>query len=230
MQLALDLNADGVEIDVYLTADKKVMALHDRTTSRTARGVNYEIKKTSSKVLEKIDVGAWKHSIFEGVTIPYLKDIFDMKPRGTQIVVEIKDQPDTVAPVKKLIEETGHPLNEFIIISFNMDTCIEARKQMPEIEVYYLESSPREGDKRLPFPMSVLDKAKEANLTGVDLDYRGVTEELVKKCHEMGMQFYVWTVDNEADVKRMARYGVDSITTNVPDRARRWVDEELGKK
>jgi glycerophosphoryl diester phosphodiesterase len=105
---------------------------------------------------------------------------------------------------------------------------VEARKQMPELEVYYLEGARDKRTRKYKnFTVDVLKKAKDANLTGVDLDFHGVTEELVKQCHDMGMKFWVWTVDSEQDVKRMARYGVDSITTNLCDRARRWVDEEL---
>lgn len=231
MQLALDLGCDGVETDVYLTVDGKVMVMHDRTTSRTASGVNYNMKQTPSSVLEKIDVGSYKHDCFAGTTLPYLKDQLDMKPDGKQLIIEIKDQPDTVAPIKKLIEETGRPWSEFNIISFNFDTCVEARKLMPEVEVYFLEGARDKKTKKYKnFTKDILDKAKAANLTGVDLDFHGVTKELVTQAHEMGLKFYVWTVDHEDDVKRMASYGVDSITTNLCDRARRYVDEELGGK
>jgi glycerophosphoryl diester phosphodiesterase len=226
MQLALDLNADGIETDVYLTVDKKVMVMHDKTTSRTASGVNYDMKKTPSSVLEKVDVGSYKHECFKGTLLPYLQDQLDMKPDGKVMVIEIKDQPDTVAPVKKLIEATGRPMSEFTIISFNFDSCVEARKQMPDVDVFYLEGARDKKTKKMKkFKEDILHRAKDANLTGVDLDFHGVTKELVDKCHEMGMKFYVWTVDEEADVKRMTSFGVDSITTNLCDRARRFVDE-----
>ena len=104
MQMAFDLGCDGVETDVYRTIDGKVMVMHDKTTSRTASGVNHDMKKTPSDVLKKVDVGAYKHQCFAGTMLPFLKDQIDMKPDGKLLVMEIKDQPDTVAPVKKLIE------------------------------------------------------------------------------------------------------------------------------
>lgn len=230
MQLALDLKADGVETDVYLTADNKVMVMHDRTTSRTAMGINHVMKETNSDVLEKVDVGRFKDAWFKGTTIPYLKDILDITPTGKLVVIEIKDEPDTVPPVKELLQATGRPWSDFAIISFNFDTCVAAREQMPEIEVYYLEgATDKKTKKPKNFDKSVLERAKDANLTGVDLDYRGVTKELVQQCHEMGMKFWVWTVNEDADIKRMAEYGVDGITTNVCEQARKLVEARTKK-
>ncbi len=229
MQMAIDLGADGIETDIYLTADKKLMVLHDKTTSRTTSGVvNLEIKNSNSADLAKVDVGSYLHKIWKGTTIPSLAEILEHHPEGKLAVIEIKDQPDTVAPLKELLESTGRPWSEYTVISFNFDTCVEARKQMPEVDVFYLESAKDKKTKRnKTFTSEILKRVKEAGLTGVDLDYHGVTEELVKECHDMGMKFYVWTVDDEEDVKRMTRFGVDSITTNRADTARRYMEEAL---
>lgn len=231
MQMAIDLGADGIETDIYLTADKKLMVLHDKTTSRTAAGViNLEIKKSNAADLAKVDVGAYLHPIWEGTMLPSLSQILEHHPKGKLAVIEIKDQPDTVAPLKELLESTGRPWSEYNIISFNFDTCVEARKLMPEVEVYYLESARDKQTKIYKnFTSAILKRAKDANLSGVDLDYHGVTEELVKECHDMGMKFYVWTVDDKEDVKRMTKFGVDSITTNRPDTARLYVEEALAE-
>lgn len=229
IQLAWDLKADGAEFDVYLTGDEKVMLMHDKTTTRTAPGTNFTMKKAKSSDLEKVDVGAWKDKAFEGTTIPYLEDVLEIHPEGKIMVIEIKDGPETIAPTKAAIKATGRPIEEFMIISFNWDTCLEARKQMPDLEVYFLESAPKDEatGKRLPFKSDILKKVKDANLSGVDLDRRGVTPELVKECHDMGMKFLVWTVDDDEEVARMTKYGVDAITTNRPDTARRAMEKAL---
>ena len=230
-QLAWDLNADGAEFDVYLTADKKLMVLHDKDTSRTANGaINLNIKKSVSTELEKVDVGAWKDKTFEGVTLPYLSDMFACHPKGKKLVIEIKDQPDTVPGVKDLIENSGRPLDEFVVISFNLDTCVEARKLMPKATVYFLESANDNPEKKVKdFTEDILKIAKDNNFNGVNLDYRGVTPQLVEKAKAMGLDILVWTVDKKEDVERMAKMGVDAITTNRPDTTRRYVDEALGK-
>ncbi len=231
MQMAMDLGADGIETDVYLTADKKVMVLHDKTTSRTAAGVqDLNIKNSNSAELEKVDVGIYLHPVWKGTMLPYLTQLLDNHPKGKPAVIEIKDQPDTVGPLKEVLKGTGRPWSDFNIISFNFDTCVEARKQMPEVEVYFLEGAKDKVTKKnKKFTSEILKRAKDANLTGVDLDYHGVTAELVKECHDMGMKIYVWTVDSEEDVKQMTRFGVDSITTNRADVARRYMEEAFAE-
>jgi len=229
-QLAWDLGADGAEFDVYLTKDNKVMVLHDKSTSRTANGwIDLEIQKTDSSKLEKIDVGIFKDKAFEGEKLPYLKDMLETHPEGKILVIEIKDGPDTAVEVAKQVKATGRSMDEFIVISFNFDTCVEARKQLPECEVFFLEGAQNKKTKKIEnFTSEILKKAKDANLTGVNLDYRGVTKKLVDEAKDMGLKFLVWTVDGKADVQRMTKFGVGAITTNRPDTTRRYIDEALG--
>ena len=48
-----------------------------------------------------------------------------------------------------------------------------------------------------------------------------VDETLVAKAHAAGMEILPWTVDDEADLQRLARLSVDGVITNYPDRALR---------
>jgi len=229
-QLAWDLGADGAEFDVYLTKDNKVMVMHDKSTSRTSNGeVDLDMKKASSQKLEKIDVGMFKDKAFEGEKLPYLKDMMDAHPKGKILVIEIKDGPETAVEVAKQVKATGRPSDEFIVISFNFDTCVEARKQLPECEVYFLKGAKNKETKKIEnFTKDILNQAKEANLTGVNLDYQGVTKQLVDEAKDMGLKFLVWTVDGKDDVQRMTKFGVGAITTNRPDTTRRYINDALG--
>ncbi len=49
-------------------------------------------------------------------------------------------------------------------------------------------------------------------------NYKVVTPENVKYCHERGIKVVPWTIDNEEDIGRIASYGVDAIISNYPDR------------
>ena len=59
VKLAWKLNADAVEIDVNLTQDKRIVAIHDPTTKRTT-SANLVFNKTSSEELRKLDAGILK--------------------------------------------------------------------------------------------------------------------------------------------------------------------------
>ena len=49
--------------------------------------------------------------------------------------------------------------------------------------------------------------------------------ELAEQCHARGKKVHVWTVNEEADMRRMAELGVDAIITNWPDRAEKVLEK-----
>ena len=79
--LAWSQGADAVEIDVHLTADNKIVAIHDKNTKRTA-GVNHVVSETPYATLKELDVGSWKGQTYKGEPIPLLEDIVSMIPKG----------------------------------------------------------------------------------------------------------------------------------------------------
>ena len=54
--LAWELGADAVEIDVHLSADNRVMVIHDDNTKRVTQGKsNLKISETPSDLLRSVD-------------------------------------------------------------------------------------------------------------------------------------------------------------------------------
>src|SRR6202012_4908706 len=92
---ALELGADGVEVDVHL-ADGELVVIHDETMFRTNNGRGHVADKTFAE-LRLLDAGA-------GERIPTLAEIFDAVNRRAVINVELKG-PHTAAPVAELIVE-----------------------------------------------------------------------------------------------------------------------------
>ena len=52
-----------------------------------------------------------------------------------------------------------------------------------------------------------------AGAFGININYRLITECLLDAVHAALLKVYVWTVDDEADIRAMIALGVDSITT-----------------
>jgi glycerophosphoryl diester phosphodiesterase len=48
-------------------------------------------------------------------------------------------------------------------------------------------------------------------------DFVMVDETYVARARKHGLPVRVWTVDDEADMRRLIALGVDAIITNVPD-------------
>ena len=64
------------------------------------------------------------------------------------------------------------------------------------------------------------------NLTKVEIDFEYLEEEHVRSCSQNGIGVNVWTVNEEEDMRRMKKWGVNSIITNYPDRGRAVADED----
>jgi glycerophosphoryl diester phosphodiesterase len=59
----------------------------------------------------------------------------------------------------------------------------------------------------------------------ISLNYNTVTEQLISLCHQIGIVVYVWTVDDEKDMRRLIAWNVDGIYSNRPDVLRSIVGE-----
>ena len=86
INLAWELKADGVEIDVHQTKDKRIILLHDNTAERTA-GKDLTVSKTSSAKLRKLDAGILKSKEFAGQKIPFLEEVIQAIPDNGKLFV-----------------------------------------------------------------------------------------------------------------------------------------------
>lgn len=215
-KLGWELNADGVEIDIYMTSDKKVVVSHDKSTKRTS-GVDYQIPETKASVLRKLDVGSWKDPKYAGEKLPLVKEIFKIIPKNKSqfLVVEIKTGPEIFPALQKEIKKSKR-LDQMAFIAFNWETIKKAKELYPNNKCYWLTSSEKD----------LADKMEECaaiGLDGVDVHYKLVNKEMMQKANALGLDVWVWTVDSVEEAKRVAGLGVSSITTNRPG----WLREQL---
>jgi glycerophosphoryl diester phosphodiesterase len=215
VQLAWRLGADAVEVDVRLTRDGRIVAIHDETTDRTA-GTRLEVATTHSSQLRRLDVGRHKHPKFAGERIPYLEEVLQTVPPGRQLFVEIKCGPEILPPLVEMIASSGKR-SQVVIIGFDFDTVKTAKEALPDVPAYWL------CDKRLlvSYGRSIAEKAKAGGIDGLDLHWSGLTRRFIRAVKAAGLRLYIWTVDDPAQALRLKAMGADGITTNRPGRLRR---------
>lgn len=214
VELAWQQGADAVEVDVRLTRDRRIVAIHDPTTDRTA-GTHLEVAATSAAHLRRLDVGRYKHPRFTGQRIPYLEEVLQTVPPDRQLFVEIKCGPEILPRLTETITRSGKR-DQIVLIGFDLGTITAAKRLMPDVPACRL------CDKRIlrSYGDSLARRAKADGLDGLDVHWSGVTRRFVRAVKAAGLRLYIWTVDDPIQAARLKAMGADGITTNRPGRLR----------
>lgn len=221
VMLGWEQNAN-VEVDVYLTKDNKIVAIHDETTERTA-GTDVNVADTTSEKLRKLDVGSFKSEKYAGEQIPFLADIVESIPPGRKLYIEIKCGQEILPYLRQLLAESGK-MSQAVIIGFDLETVAESKRQIG-VPTYWLKGTEKIKDTEqwIPHDPQLAQTAKEKGLDGLDVHYAGVTKEFARAVKASGLKLYIWTVDEPEEAVRLVKLGVDGITTNRPG----WLREQL---
>lgn len=229
-RLAWQQQADAVETDIYLGKDGKIIVFHDKTAKRTGGGRDVLIGDLTQAEARTLDAGGWKAPQFKGEKVPLLEEQIQSIPAGKRLLVEIKVGPEIVPELKRVFAATGGNERNITVISFNFDSLVEVRKQLPTLKTLWLVGHPAPNAKPAPTakpPPSVAEMiraAKTAKLTGLDLQHTWpLTPADVKAIREAGLELHVWTVNDVTVAKHWRDLGVASITTDRPA----WLREQL---
>ena len=210
-RLAWARAADGVECDVWATADGHLVCSHDRTTGRTA-GTSLDVTRVELAALSALDVGRWKGRRWAGERIPGLRDLLVSRPVGGRVYVEIKDAVACIPILARLMSETG-ATDGVTVISFSQEVIAAAREELPAAGRLLLHGLDCGNDDVEP----LIDAALRVGAGGVDVRSGAqVDATFAAAVRRAGLGLHVWTVNAPDEARRLARLGVDSITTDRP--------------
>lgn len=194
----------GSEIDVWLTADDKLIVNHDRVY----KGTDINMEKSTLKEITSIVLP-------NGENIPTLDAYLRLvaaKP-NTRLILEMKSLSDLKREdlaAEKIVKALRkyNLLDRTDIIAFSINACLAFKKLMPDGRIFYLN-----GDLA---PRSI----KKLGLTGIDYSMSVLRKnpKWVEQAHKEGLEVNVWTVDTEEDMRYFIDLGVDYITTDYPER------------
>ncbi len=215
-EAAIRLGADGVELDVQYASDGALVIFHNATLEKTSDGTGRVTAHTLEE-LRALDAGSWFDPAFAGTRIPTLDEALDLLKGKLLINIELKVLdtlssglgPDTV----KAVHARGMA-DQVVISSFNPFALRRAKQAGPEIECALLLANDLPGWMR----WGVTRRYSRAD--GLHPDFIMVDETYVARARKHGLPVRVWTVDDEADMRRIIGLGVDAIITNVPDVAK----------
>jgi glycerophosphoryl diester phosphodiesterase len=224
VNLAWELNADCVEIDIHLTKDNKIVVIHDPSTKRTTDN-NLVISETTSNELRKLDAGSYKSKIFKGEKIPFIEEILESLPPEHSLIIEIKSPPEIVKYLKQSLTKSGK-INQIIIKSFDINTLKTAKEVFPETQVFLLHySSNNIFFESLKICVELTAVLKENKFNGLSLYHENVTDNLAKSFIDSGLKLLVWTVNESEKALDLARKGIYGIITDNPQLILKTMEE-----
>jgi glycerophosphoryl diester phosphodiesterase len=222
-RIAAEMGADGVELDVQLTKDDRLVVIHDEIIDRVSDGTG-PVADYGLAELKRFNFN--KKGITEPLfaEAPTLEEVCEMLA-DTELVVniELKTGLRFYAGIeeKTLAVVRAYGMEERVIYSsFNHYSVMRMKELAP---------SARTG---LLFGGGIIVAAAACEKLGVTavhpdlgaLRYPG----LVRDAKARGIKIHAWTANEDADLRFCFENGVDAVVTNFPDRALRIRSEYFG--
>jgi glycerophosphoryl diester phosphodiesterase len=203
-QKALDLNSDGIELDVHLSSDGHLIVIHDETIDRT----------TNEKgLVGDFTLAELKSFLIDGkYQIPTLIEVFDLVDKKCLINIELKGlgtAPKVVRLIEEYISKKDWNYNQFIVSSFEWNMLEETANLNPNIPIGVLTEE--DIDTALAFAEKIKAKA-------INPDFNLLNEENVHQMQEKGFLVLPWTVNSEQDIQKIKSYQVNGIISDNPDK------------
>jgi glycerophosphoryl diester phosphodiesterase len=210
---AIELGADGVELDAQLSADGTVVVIHDFVVDTTTDATGRVADKTLAE-LKALDAGGKFSPQFAGERIPTLAEVFEAVQTKLLINIELKDFHSfggkLEAPVLEVVRK--HAMEKHVLFSsFNPFVLRAVKRLAPDIPagLLYHEGLPIHLRRAWLAPF-IPHEARHPR-------FPMVTEATVQWYHARGLRVNTWTVDEPAEMRRLVALGVDGIITNKPD-------------
>ncbi|MEQ1908468.1 MAG: glycerophosphodiester phosphodiesterase family protein [Vicinamibacterales bacterium] len=200
---AVALHVDGVELDVRASSDGRVVVHHDSTLERTTTLHGPVNRRTAAEL-------AHAH-------VPELRNVLQVC-RDMRVIVEIKVNDPAFG--RLVVEElrNARALERVCVGGFGRAALRAVRQEEPDVAT----SAAREEVRLALYRTWLRWPVSDPPYDGYQIpEYAGRTRvtssRFIHDAHRAGLGVQVWTVDDEADARRLIAWGVDALITDRPD-------------
>lgn len=237
--------AQAIEIDVHLSADGHLVAIHDETVDRTTDGSG-PVEEMTLEAIRRLDAG-YRFTPDRGRSFPY---------RGAGVRIPTLDEAvDAAAGLPMVIEvkspAAGEALGEWLKSRrvggapdrdppADHERFIVGGFEREAVEPAAAEAAWRCATRADLVPFILLGKLGIGGPLRSDLDaimlpirkgpLRLVTRRFVRRAHGRGVGVFVWTVNRPDVMRELLDLGVDGLISDVPARIRRILDERYARR
>ncbi|MDQ0242647.1 glycerophosphoryl diester phosphodiesterase [Bacillus fengqiuensis] len=229
------MKGDYIEVDLQMTKDGELIAMHDETVDRTTNGTG-RVKDMTLEQIKALDAGSWFNETYPqyakpeyaGLQVPTLEEVFEKFGRGAKYYIETKSPEVYPGMEEKLLEllekykltgENGRS-SHVLIQSFSPESLKKIHEMdpnLPLVQLLWYERSGSIGD-------TELEEIKEYAI-GVGPNFTKIDEEYVRNVREHNLLIHPYTVNEKEDMRKALEWGVTGLFTNFPDRFNEVVKE-----
>ena len=200
--------ADMAEIDLHMTRDGVLVALHDHMLTRTT-GLKQPVGEVDSAQVGQLDAGSWFDPKFAGEHIPTLEELLQVAHGRIRLMLEFKF-PQSEGMLETALEQirAAGMEEECILAATSLEFLSLAKQLAPEMENLYIGAKAEEELWTLPY------------VDSVSIALPGLTRRDVEQAHGSGREIYVWTVNTSHEMEQAVTLGADGLVTDDPSLAR----------
>ncbi|MDR1245553.1 MAG: glycerophosphodiester phosphodiesterase [Clostridiales Family XIII bacterium] len=222
-RIAADMGADGVELDVQLTKDGRIVVIHDETIDRVSDGSG-RVKDYTLAELKRFNFNK------KGITpplfteIPTLEEVLELlSDTGLTVNIELKTGLFFYEGIeeKTLSAVRSRGMEERVIYSsFNHYSVMRVKALAPTAKTGLL------------FGGGVIVTAETCERLGVTASHPDIGAlrypGFIRDAKARGLKVHAWTANDEASMRFCFENRVDAMVTNFPDRAALIRSEYIG--
>ncbi|MDN5756030.1 MAG: glycerophosphodiester phosphodiesterase family protein [Arthrobacter sp.] len=254
--------ADGIECDVHLTRDDRIVCHHDQTVDRTSNASG-RISSFTLQELRELDFASWKGreipAAYGGLhdqllTLGELVDLAATAGRSIGLAIEIKHPSEFGRGLEDAVleeltalgwEATTSRIGDVTVsfMCFDAGSVRHLGRRVPAEVLCQLVTGENQkkvaglaerGDELGARVAAVVYGSAREGVPAIEVGIAGLAgpgvawvrrhEDTVRGWLDAGTGLRVWTVDEEADIRFLARLGVQEMTSNDPKHTRAVLD------
>lgn len=201
IQAAVDIEVDGIEVDVQSCLDDYVI-IHDSWLDRTTNG-HGKVNSLTREKIQQFDAG-------NGECVPTLAQLIEWVGDKTLLNLELKHTYSLdkfVTEIERSVSENKLSRNNLLVSSYDHHQLMWLKQRLPWVKIGALTSS---------IPINYAEFAQRLHAFSIHIDKNFINHEFVADAKKRNLHVYAYTVDKQEDIEQMLSYGVDGVFTNYP--------------
>ena len=202
---AIELGADGIEIDVFQCKSGEIVLFHDKTLEKLTNG-DGNIEDKNLEELRKLKV------LNSSYSIPTLEEVLKSIGKDVFLNIELKGRntaQGSLDLIRKYIRKNKIELNNILFSSFNWEELKDLRSLSDKVQLALITEED---------PLLAIEYALKLKAVAINPNYKELNEQNMFNINEKGLKIYTWTVNSKIEIDKLKTLNVNGIITDFPDR------------